>query len=140
MTAFRRQTQIRFAHCDPAGIVFFPHYCALVNEMVEDWFAGPLGRPFRMLHVEQRMGVPTVKLEAEFVAPARLGDPLEQTLAVTALGSSSCQLQHVASIDGAESARFSQTLAYVDLDAMRARPWPDDLRKAMTPFLIGDAA
>ena len=35
--------RIRFAHCDPAGIVFFPQYLVMLNGHVEDWFTDGLG-------------------------------------------------------------------------------------------------
>ncbi|MDF6762844.1 acyl-CoA thioesterase, partial [Escherichia coli] len=35
---FERAARIRFAHCDPAGIVYFPQYLVLFNVLVEDWF------------------------------------------------------------------------------------------------------
>jgi len=35
---FDMPVRIRFAHCDPAGIVFFPQYLVLTNALVEDWF------------------------------------------------------------------------------------------------------
>ena len=36
--AFERPVRIRFSHCDPAGIVFFPQYLVMSNALVEDWF------------------------------------------------------------------------------------------------------
>ena len=38
MTRFERRVRIRFSHCDPAGIVFFPQYLVMTNVLVEDWF------------------------------------------------------------------------------------------------------
>ena len=42
---------IRFAHCDPAGIVFHPQYFTIFNGVVEDFFREvvhiPLLAPFR---------------------------------------------------------------------------------------------
>lgn len=29
---------VRFSHCDPAGIVFYPHYFVMFNGLVEDGF------------------------------------------------------------------------------------------------------
>ena len=31
---FERPRRIRFAHCDPAGIVFFPQYLVMLNNLV----------------------------------------------------------------------------------------------------------
>lgn len=133
MTQFKRDIVIRFAHCDPAGIIFYPRFYALVNEMVEDWFA-TLGHSFKAMHVEQRKGVPTVRFESEFVGPVRIGDMMTQTLGVDRIGRTSCDLKHIATIGGRVVARFDQTIVYSDLDAMKAEPWPDGLRAAMAKF------
>lgn len=133
MTRFVRAAPIRFEHCDPAGIIFYPRFFALVNECVEDWFA-TLGHSFKTLHIDQRKGVPTVRFETEFIGAVRLGDTLWQSLGVDALGRSSCNLKHLASVDGRAVARFDQVIVFTDLDAMRAEPWPDDLRAAIARF------
>ena len=52
MNPFTRATVVRFEHCDPAGLMFYPRFFALMNEAVEDWFAA-LGHSFKTLHVEQ---------------------------------------------------------------------------------------
>jgi len=36
--AFTRTVPIRFSHCDPAGIVYFPHYFDMFNGLIEDWY------------------------------------------------------------------------------------------------------
>ena len=41
--AFTRTVPIRFSHCDPAGIVYFPHYFDMFNGLVEDWYTEQLG-------------------------------------------------------------------------------------------------
>ena len=133
MSRFTRDIVIRFAHCDPAGLIFYPRFFALVNESVEDWFAS-LGHAFKTLHVDRRKGVPTVRFETEFVAPVRIGDCVRQSLGVDAIGRSSLHLKHLASLDGRLVARFDQTLVFTDLETMKAEPWPDDLRSAMARF------
>ena len=52
--AFVSDKQIRFHHCDPAGIVFYPQYFVLMNELVEDWFDRRLCVPFAELHQRDR--------------------------------------------------------------------------------------
>lgn len=94
---FRRRLTVRFRHCDPAGIVFFPRYLEMLNDLFEDFMAG-LGHPFAALHGSDAApgaetgGVPTVRVEADFLAPSRLGDQLELTLGVARLGRSSVTL------------------------------------------------
>jgi 4-hydroxybenzoyl-CoA thioesterase len=133
MNPYTRELIVRFEHCDPAGIMFYPRFFALVNETVEDWFAS-LGHSFKALHLDQRKGVPTVRFETEFVGPARIGDLLRQSLGVEALGKASLHLKHIASIGERRVARFDQTLVYTDLATMKAEPWPIDLRSAIARF------
>ena len=131
---FHRDTIVRFEHCDAAGLMFYPRFFALVNELVEDWFAA-LEHPFAELHLKQRKGVPTVKLDAEFLRPVRMGERLEQALRIAHLGHSSCRLVHEASVNGELAARFEHTIVYVDLATMKPEEWPLDLRAAMAPYL-----
>lgn len=133
MNPFTREIIVRFEHCDAAGIMFYPRFFALVNETVEDWF-GSLGFDFKTLHVEQRKGVPTVRIESEFVAPVRMGDVLKQSLGVQAIGTSSLDLKHLAVVGDRVVARFDQKLVLTDLVGMRAEPWPSDLRAAIGKF------
>ncbi len=135
MTIFARRVSIRFAQCDAAGLIFYPRFLALVNEAVEDWFAGPLGHSFKVLHLDEKKGVPTAHLSADFIRPVRLGDELEQTLCITHLGDASCRLQHEAMVQAAPVARFDHTIVYVDLASMKPEPWPTALRDRMANFM-----
>lgn len=135
MTGFRVAKSVRFAHCDPAGIVFFPRYFELLNEVVEDWFAGPLESAFGALHLDERRGVPTVRLEADFVAPSRLGDVLDFTLTVADLGRASCRLVTMADCGAERRAAFRHTLVHVGPGVMKSTPWPEDLRRRIAVFV-----
>lgn len=90
---FERSKRIRFAHCDPAGIVFYPRYVELFNEVVEDWFADGLGVDFHALHEEHRLGIPAVRLDVEYFFPSRYGDTLRFCLAVAEIGNTSLSLE-----------------------------------------------
>ena len=95
---FTRTYLIRFAHCDPAGIVFFPRYFDLFNDHVEDWFGEALGCGFPALHGTRRMGVPTVHLDCNFANPSRHGDRVEFALQVTRVGQASIHLRREARV------------------------------------------
>ena len=45
---------IRFTHCDPAGIVFYPRYFELINGVVEDCCAQGLGMSFHEMQRGER--------------------------------------------------------------------------------------
>ena len=131
---FTVERRVRFADCDAAGIVFFPRYFEMLNGVVEDWFAGPLGVSFRELHLERGASVPTAAVEARFVAPSRLEDELSLFLAVTRLGGASCGLRH--RIEGGGALRFEATQTIVHVGrSLKPEPWPEELRARIAPFL-----
>lgn len=129
--SFEIRLKVRFADVDPAGIVFYPRYFEMLNAAVEDWFGQALGADFATLHLEQRIGVPTVKLECEFLAPSRLGDELSVSIQPTRLGRSSCAISYrVAGQDGDRLAA-SAVLVCMDLDRQKAIPWPEPIRSRL---------
>ena len=125
MTPFR--AAVRFAHCDPAGIAYFPRLFELVDAAVEEWTAQLLV-PRAELHGARRLGLPTVDLAARFAAPCRLGELLDIAVAHGAVGASSVVLTATATVAGAP--RFTATLKQVlmNLDTARAAPWPAEWR------------
>ena len=131
---FTVDRRVRFADCDAAGIVFFPRYFEMLNGVVEDWFAGPLGLSFRELHMERHVSVPTAAVEARFIAPSRLEDNLAFALTVTKLGGASCGLRHRISADGQLRFEATQTIVHVGA-ALKPEPWPDALRARIAPFV-----
>lgn len=127
-TAFQREQRVRFGHCDPAGIVFYPQYLVMCNELVEDWFDRGLGLPYAQLIGQRRLGLPTVRLECDFTAVSRFGDALAQTLRVHRAGRTSLDLGiEMHGPDGLRL-RVRQVLVCTSLQTHRAQPLPDDLR------------
>jgi len=133
---FETGAQVRFADVDPAGIVFYPRYFEMLNGAVEDWFAARLGADFRALHIDRRVGVPTVKLEVTFLSPSELGDRLVIAITPRAVGHSSCTIDVLFTGDGRERLRAAVVLVCMDLDAKRAMPWPDAIRARMEAGLV----
>lgn len=132
---FATTVKVRFADVDPAGIVFYPRYFEMLNGAVEDWFAQDLGLDFKAMHLERKIGVPTVKLEASFVAPSELGDILTISITPQDVGRSSCTISVLFSGDGRERLRATVVLVCMDLIAQRAIEWPPVLRSRMTAAL-----
>jgi 4-hydroxybenzoyl-CoA thioesterase len=134
---FERQKLIRFHHCDPAGIVFYPQYLLLCNELVEDWFDEGIGVNFFKLHAEMRRGVPMRHLEADFLAPSVHGDELTFTLGIEHLGGSSMRLAIAAGKDGKTRFKALQTVVWADLEGTpRAVRIEDDWRERFSRYLV----
>ncbi|MCV2367197.1 acyl-CoA thioesterase [Roseateles oligotrophus] len=133
MTAwvFERTELVRFGHCDPAGIVFYPRYFEMLNAVVEDWFTQGLGVDYAQLLGPRRVGMPSVRLSADFKRISRMGDRLTQRVAINKLGRSSLGL--TIHFDGADGCRvvFEQVLVCTCLETHKAQPFPQDLREAL---------
>jgi 4-hydroxybenzoyl-CoA thioesterase len=138
--SFQTTRTVRFADCDPAGIVFFPQYLVMLNTLVEQWFDDGLRIPYAGLIGARRTGLPTVRLELDFTAVSRHGDVLRQHLAVARLGRSSMTLA-VEFFGGDElRLRARQVLVCTSLDTHRPIALPGDVRAALTPFLALEEA
>ena len=140
--AFRRPYRIRFSDCDPAGIVFYPQYFVMLNGLVEDWFEGALGLPYRHVIGERRIGLPSVRLEVDFESVSRHGDDVELALGVERLGRASLTLCHAISgaQDGVRRMAMRQVLVATSLDTHRAIEIPADVRTAIVRHAPATAA
>jgi 4-hydroxybenzoyl-CoA thioesterase len=136
--SFETEIPVRFAHVDAAGIVFYPRYFEMLNQVVEEWFERELGTSFRDLHVDGSNGVPAVRVETDFLRPSRLGDRLRFALSVAALGCSRIELHIVARCGGEERVRVKLILAYVALSPLQSCAIPDALRARMEEFLVAE--
>lgn len=130
---FMRPKRIRFAHCDPAGIVFYPQYFMLFNELVEDWFTDVLKAPWADLHFKRNMGSPMVHLECDFVAPCRLGETLTLELGVRRIGRSSIELAVRGSVTGHLRVKAELKLVITSFATGRAIPIPPELLVHLVP-------
>ena len=84
---FTREEKVKFRHVDFAGIVFYPRFLEMVNDLVEDFFEDVLDRPFSRIH--ETNGIPTVDLKVQFKKAARIGDVIQKSLWIINIGGAS---------------------------------------------------
>jgi 4-hydroxybenzoyl-CoA thioesterase len=135
--SFYSERLVRFSHCDPAGIVFFPQYFIMFNGLVEDWFNQGLGLDYARYITEHRLGFPVVNLACDFISPSTIGEKITLGLKLEHLGKSSLKLGINCCYKGQERVRANLVLVAMDLDKAKAMPIPDDLRLLMTGFKDG---
>ncbi|MFE6686983.1 acyl-CoA thioesterase [Streptomyces sp. NPDC057743] len=130
---FTRDKKVYFHHCDPAGVVFFAQYLVFLNEIVQEWFEAGLTVDYPELLLERRIGMPTARVECDFLAPSTLGDTLRFTLSVERTGKSSFHLLLVGTGPDPSDVRvrIKAALVCTSLDTHRAVPLPDDVRTAL---------
>ncbi|MFM0739177.1 thioesterase family protein [Paraburkholderia xenovorans] len=131
---FERPVRVRFSHCDPAGIVFFPQYLVMTNALVEDWFNEGLGIDYAQMIADRRIGLPIVKLDCEFSRPSQMGETITLSLAVTKIGRRSIGIDIVGRCG--DETRFSakQVLVTTSLAAGHAIEIPRDIASALAKF------
>nr|CUV20466.1 putative thioesterase protein [Ralstonia solanacearum] len=130
---FSRPHRIRFAECDPAGIVFYPQYFVMFNNLLEAWIDSLLPEGFAGYIGKQGYGLPTVRLEADFRAISRMGDDVTLSLEVVRLGGKSLTLALACTgSDGEVRMSVNQVVVSTSLTTHRAIDIPQALRQALT--------
>jgi 4-hydroxybenzoyl-CoA thioesterase len=133
MSRFQTARTLRFGDCDPAGIAYFPSYFHFLNGVMEEWW-GSLGFPWRQLIQQRRIGLPTVQLDTQFLAPGFMEDELTFAIEITALGSRSLTVRHTVTRGETLLWRATQTIVATSLDTNGSIAWPDDIRAALQSF------
>jgi 4-hydroxybenzoyl-CoA thioesterase len=131
---FSRARRIRFSDCDPAGIVFYPQYFVLFNDLLDEWFDTVWTQGFADYVVRSRFGVPTVRLQADFKSVSRMGDDVILSLNVIRIGERSFELALDCKGAADEGLRMSarQTLVTTSLDTHTSIRIPPQLREALS--------
>jgi 4-hydroxybenzoyl-CoA thioesterase len=132
--AFTRSVAVRFSHCDPAGIVYFPHYFDMFNGVIEDWYKDELKHDYAELVMAGRYAFPFVRIECDFKIPSLMGEVIELTLLVERIGRSSLGIVIVCHRDGVERLRARMVTAMMSLETRRPEPLPQALRAAIEAY------
>ena len=136
---FSKQEKIRFKHVDYAGIVFYPRFLEMLNDLVEDWFEEALDRPFSKIH--ETNGIPTVDLKVQFKKAARLGEILTKKLWVIKLGGASVNCGfRFEDENGKTCLEGEVTLVNVgisdDRGNIKAEPFNEEMKEKISKYII----
>jgi acyl-CoA thioesterase FadM len=114
---------------DSSGIIYFPSYFHYMSEGDQLLFA-ELGMPVYE-QLAGGVGMPTVHVECDYLAPARAGDVLTHAVRVVAGPRSSVITEHEFSKGDVLLARGRIVRAYTDMAQMAAVPLPQLVRAAI---------
>lgn len=131
---FVSEKLIRFHHCDPAGIVFYPQYFILFHELLEDWFNRGLELNYADFVSKERRGLPTAHIDCDFKVPSKIGDIVQMQLSVKRIGRTSLALS--VRVCAAEQVRVTanQVLVLISLEDGSLVPIPPELRMRFERF------
>jgi 4-hydroxybenzoyl-CoA thioesterase len=132
---FTRDKLIRFHHCDPAGIVFFPQYFVLFNELVEDWFNHGLNEDYASMIAVDRVGVPMAHIDCDFVSPSKIGETLRLELRVKRVGRTSLGLYVEGRSKDQLRVKANFVVVFASLEGLHAVPIPSHIREHIERFV-----
>lgn len=132
---------IKFEDVDAAGIVFFARFLNYAHEAMERFFA-PLEGGYAGLILERRIGLPAVRVEADYAAPVRYGEALRIETSVVHIGRRSATLRYrmIRAHDGVLSAELRHTVVTTDLVKLASVPMPEDVRALLGAHLDPEQA
>jgi 4-hydroxybenzoyl-CoA thioesterase len=94
MLTVRRDIQIEWGDCDPAGIVFYPRYFAYFDACTAGLFA-KAGLPKQeMIRRYDIVGIPMVDTRARFIVPSKFGDLVTVETRIKEFRRSSFDVEH----------------------------------------------
>jgi 4-hydroxybenzoyl-CoA thioesterase len=121
---FINPKKIRFHHCDPAGIVFYPQYYYLLHETQEDFFSHIDFSLYSM--IDQGCGIPIVDMKTQFNGMCRQGDDVTIELHFSKIGGSSMTMEYeiyganqIKNIERELKLKATGTIVYIDLQSNR---------------------
>lgn len=124
---FEVQEQIRFHHCDPAGIAFFARIDELLNATFEDWCAA-IGIPFAECIARDRRGFPLVHASIDYTGILRMGDVVTIGHHLRTLGRTSFTFDISIHANGRECLKGTHVRVMTSLDTHGPVAIPETLR------------
>ena len=134
MQTFEYAHTVKFSEVDMAGVVFFSRFFEYAHSAFEAFFQH-LGWSFAQVFDEGKWGFPLVHTEADFQAPARLGDRLTVEMTVAALSESSFTMRYAISApDGKPVASVLTSHVWVAPATFKKTTIPEEVRAKLETY------
>jgi len=126
------KVRIEWGDCDPAGIIFYPHYFEIFDACTSALFERALGMSkLQLLKAFDFAGFPLARTRARFLKPTRFGDDVTVETTIK-FGRASFETEHRLSLDGELCVEGWETRVWVKRDGVTGRfvsePVPDAVR------------
>jgi acyl-CoA thioester hydrolase len=131
---FRHQLRVRYAECDPQGVVFNAHYLAYLDTNINELLRTALGSYQALL--DRDVDIVVAEAQIRFRAPAHFEELLALEIGVSRLGKSSITTRHRISRDDQLVAEGMLRHVMVDRPTLTTTPIPDWLRERLAPWTI----
>jgi 4-hydroxybenzoyl-CoA thioesterase len=132
MLTTKKDIQIEWGDCDPAGIVFYPRYFAWFDACTAGHFANAGLPKFQMLKTYDIVGFPMVDTRAKFILPSKFGDVVTVETRISEFRRSSFDVEHRLFKEGALAIEAYETRVWVgrhpdDPERIKSQPIPEEV-------------
>lgn len=133
MRKFSYVRLLQWSECDPAGIIFFPHYARWMVDGVNLMFLALGIDPNGKTEDGAVRGLPSTGFSMSFSSPAVLHDELVHEITLTRLGTKSLAFKHRILRGEVCVAEADETRVWAQSDAsgLRTVVIPDDVRSLL---------
>lgn len=135
MLVFKRELEIGFGDCDPAGIVYYPNYFRFFDTSTAGLFNKALGmKQIAWARHYDVLGIPMVDTGSRFKKPSRFGDVVTIETRVTECRKSSFDVTHELFNGGELAVEANETRVWVARNpegGIRAVPLPAEVISAL---------
>ena len=132
---FSHRIRVRYAECDPQGVVFNSHYYAYFDLLITELWRETFGGYNVMLEAGADLSV--VESRARFIEPARFDDEIDLTATIARLGNTamSTDIGITRAPDGAKLVQGEIHHVFIDPATYTKRRIPDDVRAGLERYL-----
>jgi YbgC/YbaW family acyl-CoA thioester hydrolase len=141
MNKFTIEERVRWGDVDAAGIIFYGSYIRFF-EIGETELFRAVGLPYGKVFDELNIWLPRVHLECDFHRAAQMDDLLQVSVYVGMIGRTSLRLNfevrrknEAGEIEKDLMATAHFVLVSTDRQNLKPLPVPEDLRRALKPYL-----
>jgi acyl-CoA thioester hydrolase len=135
---FEHKLRVRYAECDPQGVVFNSHYLAYFDINITELWRAAFGG-YRAM-TDRGIDLVVAEAQLQFRASARFDDELTLQIAVTRMGNTAITSSHRISRGEELIVEGSERHVVVSLETMTKTPIPDWIREGLEPWTTAEAA
>jgi acyl-CoA thioester hydrolase len=129
---FSHSLRVRYAECDPQGVVFNAHYLAYLDTSITELWRKALGGYQAM--IDRGTDMVVIESTLRFHQPAHFDELLTLEVGITRLGNTSISSAHRITRDGELVLEASLHHVLVDLQTRAKAPIPDWIRSGLAPW------
>jgi acyl-CoA thioester hydrolase len=136
---FVHRLRVRYAECDPQGVLFNAEYMAYIDHSVTELWRAAYGGYERML--ERGVDIVVAEARLRFLRSARFDQEVDVEVLVTQMGTTSLGSRHRLIDPGEGAVLMEADMRYVWFDRQTGdkTPIPDWARAGLEPWYVPEA-